>query len=115
MLWRVSHGPPAATRPSTEARKEPGVIDVKKQRGGRVKEGALQSITRVPHWRPGQWIIVPGGKVKKIRTISTHIGEGHVGACVWYANCEDGTRLEVKKIVREATEHEVNAWLFKLQ
>lgn len=76
----------------------------------------LQQTTRVPNWKPGQWVFPQNTKkMKKISSISTHINEGDCGPCIWYANFWGGTRCPVKDIEREATPEEIKRYLSSIQ
>lgn len=85
-----------------------------KERSGSTKP---QQITRIPPYRPGDWVKIkdfaPGnldslsGRIRQVRSISCSITDPDTKPIVWLVHFGDGLCLEWHLVERKATEEEI--------
>lgn len=67
-----------------------------------------QQVTRVPPYRPGMWVRLKSGLIRKVKSLTASIRTSEQHAAVWLVHFEaDDRHVEWHGVDRQATEDEI--------
>jgi hypothetical protein len=100
-----------STTETERSRRDAPQTSCRSQKSGR------QTLTRVPHWWPGEWVLIGplgdgnplSGKVAQVRTLTCSITSPDQRRAVWFCHLESGGSVRADCVLRLASASEIAA------